>query len=1095
MHVTVDQEKIQLLLSIQADLEVLKNVLSQFKLMGESAKKSANEADALGAALRAATEGHSKDLQLLNAELSKLRTMTTAASAAVTKLSAENATLTQTQAKLAAENAKMALQFEGSKNSIAGLQAEQRRLSAEVERLRGHLASATTGLVKLSDAQQQAATTAKTNTNAQKDQASSANSAALAFTGLQAVMSSAVTLAAVRMGQALVDAELEMQRVKMGLLASQGSAQAAGDSYGYVAGEADRLGLSMNGVLKPFTSFSIAASVSGLAADQTREIFTQFSEAGAVMSLKADEMEGVFRALSQMLSKGTVAAEELRGQLGERLPGAFELSARAMGVSTQQLGKMLEQGQVLSRDLLPKLGAELQKQFGGLVPQAAQTLQAELNRLDKSLFDLKNTINDAGFADEFSDTIKGLTELIRDMSDFARDNPQAVRDMGKALEAVAFGVFIAGLAGSVAGLAVFAATVPAAVVAASAFTATVGAMAAATVIIGQRITGAIEAYGEMRDAQLELEGTNGRINASLIKQAGEMRSSEEAARARSAALVQLAAAEKAYAAIPKNRDRRGNPTTDTEEGRIAKQQIDRLNSIIKLIDDRGAAIVANNLLEDDRLDTLKKQTAELEKQKSEIARRVALATKEAATSANENKFQKLYVENLPTSKAKLDYLQGKLNGVNSQIAQPFNTAGASTPQEIRDAFIAFSQRERELTIQKMELENQIADIKKAELAANKENEAAIERQIQDEVELINTRKKNAAAEEEQALSRKIAASQEQIALVNADRLLTSEEKNRLLVALLKAQNEEISKRIRLLEEAEKLSPDPARQANIDRLRAERSANSLTITKSTPLGAGDGVQAGVINTIDRFGTEADIVARGVETSFQGVFQGLSSSIQGLINGTMTWGDALQNIGSTILNSVIGAISDMFATWIVKRAAMGLASIAWHKEETANVIANEASALPVKTAGAVASGISSWGLALAGGIAALALIASLSGGFSEGGYTGAGGVNEPAGVVHRGEVVFSQADVRRLGGVQAVENLRVGNGGFPVMKNAASMSPVTSAASASPVHVDGAKITIGMIPSGMTPQQWANSQEGETHLVNMMQRNIHKITGLG
>lgn len=47
-----------------------------------------------------------------------------------------------------------------------------------------------------------------------------------------------------------------------------------------------------------------------------------------------------------------------------------------------------------------------------------------------------------------------------------------------------------------------------------------------------------------------------------------------------------------------------------------------------------------------------------------------------------------------------------------------------------------------------------------------------------------------------------------------------------------------------------------------------------------------------------------------------------------------------------------------------------------------------------------------------------------GFSRGGYTGAGGINEAAGIVHRGEVVFSQADVRRFGGWQAVEALRRG-----------------------------------------------------------------------
>lgn len=45
-----------------------------------------------------------------------------------------------------------------------------------------------------------------------------------------------------------------------------------------------------------------------------------------------------------------------------------------------------------------------------------------------------------------------------------------------------------------------------------------------------------------------------------------------------------------------------------------------------------------------------------------------------------------------------------------------------------------------------------------------------------------------------------------------------------------------------------------------------------------------------------------------------------------------------------------------------------------------------------------------------------------GFASGGYTGPGGKYEPAGIVHRGEVVFSQEDVAAHGGVAAVEAMR-------------------------------------------------------------------------
>jgi len=46
------------------------------------------------------------------------------------------------------------------------------------------------------------------------------------------------------------------------------------------------------------------------------------------------------------------------------------------------------------------------------------------------------------------------------------------------------------------------------------------------------------------------------------------------------------------------------------------------------------------------------------------------------------------------------------------------------------------------------------------------------------------------------------------------------------------------------------------------------------------------------------------------------------------------------------------------------------------------------------------------------------------FDEGGYTGHGARKQPAGIVHRGEVVFSQRDIARNGGVGAVESMRRG-----------------------------------------------------------------------
>ena len=78
-----------------------------------------------------------------------------------------------------------------------------------------------------------------------------------------------------------------------------------------------------------------------------------------------------------------------------------------------------------------------------------------------------------------------------------------------------------------------------------------------------------------------------------------------------------------------------------------------------------------------------------------------------------------------------------------------------------------------------------------------------------------------------------------------------------------------------------------------------------------------------------------------------------------------------------------------------------------------------------------------------------------GYSTGGYTGPGGKYEPAGIVHKGEVVWSQDDVRRAGGVAVVEAMRRGLRGYAEGGVAAApyvpLQPVRAAADAPKVTV--------------------------------------------
>nr|WP_303682666.1 phage tail length tape measure family protein [Brevundimonas naejangsanensis] len=154
--------------------------------------------------------------------------------------------------------------------------------------------------------------------------------------------------------------------------------------------------------------------------------------------------------------------------------------------------------------------------------------------------------------------------------------------------------------------------------------------------------------------------------------------------------------------------------------------------------------------------------------------------------------------------------------------------------------------------------------------------------------------------------------------------------------------------------------------------------------------------------------------GIRAAMAGDLQGFLSNQFGNFADTM-----MQKAGEQIFDAVFGGV-DAMATGTAEGAAH--AAVVAPAIVTAGAAAGTTMAASIVTAGAAA------GAAMAAQIMAASAATSFLPGFSSGGYTGPGGVNDPAGVVHRGEVVWSQRDVARAGGVAAVEAMRRGLPGY-------------------------------------------------------------------
>lgn len=217
----------------------------------------------------------------------------------------------------------------------------------------------------------------------------------------------------------LVSVGVRLEAMQVSLDASVGSAIQGGKAFDFLVKQSDYLGVSLLASTQGFKELSASAKGTAISGTEVRDIFKSVTEAGAVMQLTTDDLNGTFRALSQIMSKGTVQAEELRGQLGERIPGAFQIASRAMNVTTQELGKMLEQGEVIADDFLPKFAKELDKTFNGDVPKAIETTSASFRRFENQILLFKKAIADSGlndlagtFAEISSEILKGARKVI-----------------------------------------------------------------------------------------------------------------------------------------------------------------------------------------------------------------------------------------------------------------------------------------------------------------------------------------------------------------------------------------------------------------------------------------------------------------------------------------------------------------------------------------------------------------------------------------------------------------------------------------------------------------------------------------------------------
>ena len=223
---------------------------------------------------------------------------------------------------------------------------------------------------------------------------------------------------------------VEMQSLTASFQAVKGSAAGAQQSLAFVRAEANRIGIDFVGAAQSFKGLEAAAKGTTLEGVKARDIFTAVAEASRVMGLSGDQTKHVLIAIEQMMSKGKVSAEELRRQMGNFLPGAFEIAARSMGLTTAQLDKMLRTGELLSEDFLPKFARQLRQELGPGLEKAAETAAATFARLGNEVQRVAQRIGEATLK-IFEPIAKFISATLKQASDAVDKSKQEIARTGK----------------------------------------------------------------------------------------------------------------------------------------------------------------------------------------------------------------------------------------------------------------------------------------------------------------------------------------------------------------------------------------------------------------------------------------------------------------------------------------------------------------------------------------------------------------------------------------------------------------------------------------------------------------------------------------
>ena len=179
----------------------------------------------------------------------------------------------------------------------------------------------------------------------------------------------------------------------------------------------ERLNVPQLDAVRGITRLTAAVKGAGGPIQDAETTFANVTAAIKATGGSTEDVRGAITAMVQVFSKGKVSAEELSGQLGERLPGAVTMFAKANNMTLPQLQENLKKGTVGLNELM-RFIEELGSTYNSTASQIANSNAEAGARLAVAVQDMQAQVGaalvpiGAQFQEAFAEFVVEITPFL-----------------------------------------------------------------------------------------------------------------------------------------------------------------------------------------------------------------------------------------------------------------------------------------------------------------------------------------------------------------------------------------------------------------------------------------------------------------------------------------------------------------------------------------------------------------------------------------------------------------------------------------------------------------------------------------------------------